>query len=303
MLNFPSFLELPHYDFFETISFTSLILGTVLIIGRYISSSTQIEQNLKEALEQLDTKNQILEASRQKIQLQNKKLEYANQELERFAYIASHDLKSPLRSVNSFLKLIKRKVKNYQDTSITNEIDKATQRAEQMNLLIQDILNFSKIGIDNTPFVIDLNLIIKVLQLEMSQIFTSKNVTIEVMHQLPAIYANEKQIYLLFNNIIKNGLLYNEDKKPKISISTEINSEYILFKFKDNGIGIAPENQEIVFEMFKRLHLQEQYQGSGVGLAVCKKIITQLNGEIYIKSTLGEGTLCMVKMPIEILRK
>lgn len=301
IFNYSPLSALPHLGYVEILTFVFVNVGVVVIIGRYISASTLIETNLKAAIEELDTKSQILLQNQTQIQEQNLKLEAANQELEKFAYVASHDLKSPLRSVNSFLKLIKRKVRRYDNPEVLKEIDAATQRAEQMGLLIQDILDFSKIGMDKEIADINLNEMLQILQAEMDNDGMAKNVSIHTDKPLPNLRANAKQIFMLFNHLIENGLLYNNSEIPSVHINYTTSAQHIIFTFKDNGIGIAKKNQEAVFEMFKRLHTQDQYKGSGIGLAVCKKIVEQYDGQIELESQLHQGTTMTIKFPKTML--
>ncbi len=295
--NYPTLGDTPNLRYIEVLTFAFVNIGVVVIIGRYISVSTLIETNLMFAIRELDTKSQILHQNQTQIQEQNLKLEAANQELEKFAYIASHDLKSPLRGVNSFLKLIKRKVQEQDNPEVLKEVDAAVLRAEQMNFLIQDILDFSKIGIDEEISEINLNEILKVLQEDMEENLLVIKPQICIDKLLPTIRANPKQIFILFNHLIENGLLYNDSEIPSISINYSIDEQHIIFTFKDNGFGIAKKNQEVVFEMFKRLHTQDQYKGSGVGLAVCKKIVERYDGQIELFSQLHQSTTITVKFP------
>jgi light-regulated signal transduction histidine kinase (bacteriophytochrome) len=230
----------------------------------------------------------------------NKKLEQSNAELERFAYIASHDLKSPLRNIISFMNLIERKLKNTEDKDIKEYLRFVTENAMQMNVLIQDVLEFSRLDSEANHHrieKIDLNdtlmLAIQNLQENLQQ---SKAEV--VSGKLPVIQANSVYFLQLLQNIIGNGIKYNQNEKPTVTIAhKQLNQQHIL-SFHDNGIGIATQYHEQIFEMFKRLHTKEEYKGTGIGLAICKKVVHSFGGKIWLESEIGKGSTFFISIPI-----
>jgi PAS domain S-box-containing protein len=245
--------------------------------------------------ENTETSNQLKEYTRQ--------LEQSNKELERFAYIASHDMKTPLRNIVSFLNLIERRIKKQDDKELLEFINFATSNAKYMHSLVRDILEFSKISkLDETYESVDLNEIISQVETNLSDYVEKKNAIINVnLNGLTLINANKIHIGQLFQNLIENGIKYNENPKPEINIDTIINKKSVEIIIKDNGIGISKNFHEQIFEMFKRLHNSTQYQGTGIGLAICKKIVEMYGGEIRIESEEDKGTCFIITFPSKVL--
>lgn len=240
-----------------------------------------------------------IKISETKLKQNNIELEQSNRELERFAYIASHDLKTPLRTIISFLNLIERKIKNkYPDESLEEYLDFAINGAKQMNQLIVDVLEFSKLGSNNLAKekLVDLNEIVFNTCQFLQPIIHEKNAQINA-GELPSIFADQSHMSQLFRNLIENGIKYNKSQEPLISIAHTNKRDDHVITFKDNGIGINEEYKDQVFEMFKRLHVSSDYEGTGIGLAICKKIVKQMGGSIYINSKEGEGSTFVISLP------
>ncbi len=220
----------------------------------------------------------------------NKKLEDANTELERFAFIASHDLKTPLRNISSFLKLIERKIENGYTQDIQEYLDYASLNAKRMHNLVQDILTFSRMNNENVPFqTIDLNKVVNHAINNLQDLVKQTGADLQI-ERLPTVVGNQAQLMILFQNLIENGLKYNASISPFIqikAIETDLHYELLI---RDNGIGIPKEYRNKVFEMFFRLHSQEDYSGTGIGLATCKKIAIFHGGNISIQSSDQTGT-------------
>lgn len=213
----------------------------------------------------------------------NDKLKESNIELENFAYIASHDLKEPLATISSFSELLKKSSDNFSPTS-NQYLNIINNSSAQMKTLIQDILTFSKI--DNSDLRIekvDSSEIVEQVIASLKAQIESKKATIEIDKSLPSINAPKSELFQIFKNLIANGIKYNENPNAQIRISCEENKDKYIFSVKDNGIGIAPEHREKIFEMFKRLHTKDKYKGTGLGLAICKKIAEKLGGKIWIE--------------------
>lgn len=236
------------------------------------------------------------------LQLSNDYLKKSNKELEQFAYITSHDLKEPLRSINGFANLLSREL-NVDDTSNAGEyISFIKDKTKQLNTLISDILTYTKLT-ENTKIEkdVDLNTVVQSIENELTYTLENKNISIELAKQLPCIESTDSKMFFLFKNIIENGLKYNQSKMPKVVINYKIKEKHYLFSIKDNGIGIDKKYQKQVFEMFKRLHDRDAYIGTGLGLALCKKITDDLKGDIWLESEVGKGSTFYFTLPKEVI--
>ncbi len=273
-----------------------LIVGIVflLLISWMTYSRYRSEQKnnalLAEKNKQIHQQNQQLRDNNQKIQRQNIKLEQSNQELRRFAFIASHDLKEPLRTIGSFSSLLKRRYKDKIDEEANEFLDFITNGVSRMYTLLNDVLDYSKIDeLSLDREAINLQETVEHVIISLGQQIEEKNGTI-IIEMLPTINARQTHFTQLFQNLITNGLKYNKSTTPIINISCSENAHHYLFSVKDNGIGLDMIYKDKIFDMFQRLHGKEEYQGTGIGLAICKKIVHQYDGEIWVESELGKGT-------------
>lgn len=252
---------------------------------------------------EVQRRTEQLQLSNHDLILANKKLEQSNAELERFAYIASHDLKSPLRNIISFMNLIERKLRNTEDNDIKKYLQFVTENAQQMNILIQDVLEFSQIDNDSLQSrveKVDLNDTLMLAVQNLQEELVNGNASI-VTEKLPAINGNSVHLLQLFQNVIGNGIKYNNSSNPNVKISHNIINDHIILSIEDNGIGISPQYHEQIFEMFKRLHTRDEYKGTGIGLAICKKIIHNLGGKIWLNSEEGKGTVFYISLPTSVV--
>jgi len=271
-------------------------LVIVFFIARYSAVSKQIQNQLKEGLDKIKSNNDVLKTNKQEIQFQQEQLKRANTELERFAYIASHDLKSPLRNITSFMNLIQRKLKDYPDESIHEYLGFATSSAKQMHFLVNDILEYSRLGNNKIELHdVNLNETMTTIQQRIQSSIEAHQAVIKV-EKLPIIRANDTQMLLLFQNLIENGIKYNKSKQPVIEVKSAQKDNQLIISVSDNGDGIPSEFKEKVFEMFQRLHSQEEAQGSGIGLAICKKIVEQHGGKLWFESQEEVGTTFFVEI-------
>ncbi len=243
-----------------------------------------------------ERENQILLS---KLKSKNSELEYTNKELEEFTYIASHDLKSPVRNILSFTSLIERDLKNEDSKSTAEYLSYVKSGARQLNDLITDVLEFSEIQNDqqNQKEDINLNQVTEAVKLALYQEIEESKAQIK-SEDLPTYYCNETQMKLVFQNLIQNGIKYNQSEVPIIEISSKKKDNFIEIHFKDNGIGIDEQYFDTIFDFFKRLHTKADYEGTGIGLGLCKKIINKMGGQISLKSQLGKGSTFIVKLPL-----
>lgn len=251
----------------------------------------QNEELEKVHLKQVET-NQLLTDQNEQILNQNKSLEVKNEELQRFAYIASHDLKEPLRNIGSFATLLKRRFKGQLGKDADEYIDFITTNVSRMYDLLHEVLMFSKL--ENEEIIDEwtpLNEVIQTVQETLRGKIMEQNVDFNIA-DLPAVKGHRSHLMQLFQNLISNSIKYNKSDQPLIQIGMKTNYEGNdrVYFVKDNGIGIDMEFKERVFEIFKRLHGKDEFEGTGVGLAICKKIVTQANGDIWVDSNVGEGS-------------
>ena len=218
-------------------------------------------------------------------------LEKMNDDLESFAYVASHDLKAPLNMISGFLRLLNSEKDTLSNIKRDEYLKYIQNSVDQMKILINDLLQFSRIGSNSDSFVeIDLNQLLVSIQSILSDTILQINARIKV-DQLPSIFANKTLINQLFMNLLVNALKFHKSGKELIiEVGYKDLGEMYQFYVKDSGIGIAQENLAKLFVMFKRLNTQSEFQGSGIGLALCKRIVEAHKGRIWIESVFGEGS-------------
>lgn len=230
--------------------------------------------------------------------LANRDLSQSNEELERFAYIASHDLKEPVRNIISFTELLEKEIGDDKNERVKSFMNIIHQNSQHMFSLIRDTLEFSKIESENNIVEsVDLNKTIKDIETTISTTIQKEKAILKIKRPLPVLNANKTQLYIVFKNLIENGIKYNESENPTILIDHIKKEKEYIFSIKDNGIGIDATHYDRIFEMYKRLKMKEGLEGTGLGLATCKKIIQQLGGNIWIESNQGEGSTFKFTLP------
>ncbi|MFK8104884.1 MAG: ATP-binding protein [Saprospiraceae bacterium] len=233
----------------------------------------------------------------------NWKLKKSNQELERFAYIASHDLKSPLRNINNFINLFNRKYIDVLDENGKEYLQIISTNAQQMQHLIEDILEYSQNDMQPAKKEkVDLNKILNQLSAQISGEGKYQDYQIDFT-PLPILNSDFTRVKQVFQNLVENGLKYNTSDLKKVTIEFSAQKNTIHFLIKDNGIGIKAEYHDRIFEMFQRLHNTGTYEGTGIGLAICKKSVLLLGGAIAVTSTVDVGSIFELTFPKTILWK
>jgi PAS domain S-box-containing protein len=225
-------------------------------------------------------------------------LQRSNEELEQFAYISSHDLQEPLRMITSYLQLLQKKYQGHLDEKADQYIHFAVDGASRMQNLIQDLLDYSRVGAGNNELEsVDCEFILNTVLSNLKTVIKENNAT--VSHgPLPEVMADSIQIVQVFQNLILNGIKFHGEQVPKIHIAAEKKMSEWIFSVQDNGIGIDPQYSERIFEIFKRLNSRERYPGTGIGLAICKKIVERHGGRIWVESELGKGSTFYFTLPI-----
>ena len=238
-------------------------------------------------IENIEKKKLTEDALEQK----NKELTQINQELEHFAYVASHDLQEPLRTITSFIQILDRRYVNKLDEDAQQFMGFVVDGAKRMQTLIHDLLEYSRINRYNTGYEkIDLNEIFNTVSRVLKDKIESNDALV-IAENLPFVYGNRIQLTQVFQNLIDNAIKFKAKKrKPEIIVSVNDIKDKWELVFKDNGIGISQEYFQRIFVIFQRLHTLEEYSGTGIGLAICKKIIERHGGEIWVDSKPGKGT-------------
>jgi PAS domain S-box-containing protein len=233
------------------------------------------------------------------LNLKMEELKRSNEELEKFAYISSHDLQEPLRMITSYLQLLQKKYQGHLDEKADQYIHFAVDGASRMQNLIKDLLEYSRVDVGtNEPESVDCEFILNRVLSDIKAVIKGNNATISHDY-LPEVMANSTQMVQVFQNLIINGIKFHGEEPPKIHIAAEKKASEWVFSVQDNGIGIDPQYSERIFEIFKRLNGRERYPGTGIGLSICKKIIEGYGGRIWVKSELGKGSTFYFTLPIK----
>jgi PAS domain S-box-containing protein len=229
---------------------------------------------------------------------QAQELARSNSDLQQFAYVASHDLQEPLRMVISYIQILADRYKGKLDADSEECIDFAVEGALRMRQLITGLLAYSRLSNARQPLTqTDLTDVLKdvVANLEVA---IQESGTIVTVDELPTIMADPLQMSQLFQNLIGNAITFRREKAPHIRVSAKLQESHWLFSVADNGIGIKPEHYERIFIIFQRLHDRMQYKGTGMGLAICKKIVARRGGRIWVESDAGKGSTFFFTIPI-----
>jgi len=246
--------------------------------------------NLGSAIENEDSEKRLIQLN-QSLEKQTKELAASNSELEQFAFVASHDLQEPLRMITSFLAQIERKYADILDEKGKKYIHFAVDGAKRMRQIIQDLLEYSRVGrVDVMREEVDINDILESVNILQSKAIEEKKARV-MWEPMPVVVANKGAMQHLFQNLIQNGLNYQEKGSiPELKIWSEEDDTHWKFYVRDNGIGIDPQYTDRIFAIFQRLHAREEYSGTGVGLAISKKIVEDHGGKIGFDSEPGNGS-------------
>lgn len=241
------------------------------------------------------TKAKEAEQSRIKIA----KLEARNAELQEFAYVASHDLQEPLRTIRSFIQVLREDFSaNVADPEVGTIVKYIDASASRMQMLIRDILSYSRLGTDSRePGPVETSNLISHITKDLQQLLEENEAWI-VAHDMPVVHGKSTELRLLFQNLISNAVKFSRPGvSPRIEISAERRGDRYYFSVSDNGIGIEEKYYKRVFSIFQRLHTYEEYEGTGIGLAQCEKIVALHGGEIAVTSTVGKGSTFTFSLP------
>lgn len=256
----------------------------------------------QQQIERLKSENayqsQLLQQG-EKIVEQNTQLLHANEELQQFAYIVSHDLKEPLRMVASYAQLIMFRYKDMVDENFQTYLDFISEGVTRMNSLLDGLLQYGTVGKEKEEKeMVDIQDAIESAEFNLKLLIRETQAIIEVQ-QMPSIAAHPSRMIQLFQNLINNALKFrNLDVVPTIKIGCEKKGRFYRFRVSDNGIGIEEEHGERIFAIFQRLHSRQKYEGTGIGLSICQKIVQHMGGQIWVESVFGEGSTFCFDLPI-----
>jgi len=279
---------------FETLGRRIMVLN-----ARRIYHETKRMQMILLAIEDITERKRAEEKLKQAEELKQAivALERSNKELEQFAYVASHDLQEPLRMVSSFTQLLAKRYQGKLDKDADEFIDYAVAGAKRMQMLLNDLLAYSRVGARVKSFEPTDS------EAAFDQAIANLRVAIEegeaviTRDRLPPLIADDLQIVQLFQNLLGNAIKFHGKEPPRIHVSAKQEGNEWVFSFRDNGIGIAPEYFDRIFVIFQRLHSREEYPGTGTGLAICKKIVERHGGRIWVESEPGKGSTFYFTIP------
>jgi len=263
-----------------------------------VSEIDNLNKKLERAEQRVRILEEMIETRTRELYTTNIELERQNKELEQFVYIASHDLREPLRTVKSFTELLQEDYKGKLDENAEKYVQFISQGANRMSALIDGLLQYSRLNRDKEMTIVDCNALIKAVLDDLSTSVTETHAILDI-GELPKLKGYETDLRLLFQNLLTNAIKFRKkDTVPHIKISAIKQDVYWMFSFQDNGIGIAKRNQEKIFAIFQRLHSKSDYEGTGIGLAHCQKIVDLHGGKISVESELGKGSTFYFSIPI-----
>ncbi len=261
-----------------------------LILQEEISSRCAIEKTLQE--QNLLLQKEI--GNRQRVESallkSNQELARSNAELEQFAYVASHDLQAPLATIASYAQLLEKRYQEQLDSQANKFIGNIVQGCTRMQALIDDLLEYSRVGRSQKPFKpTNCHQVLEQALANLQGVIRDTKAVVSY-GELPVVNGDISQLVQLFQNLVGNAIKYRKNEQSTISISVCKQQDNWLFSVADNGIGIARQHQERIFQIFQRLHTQKEYSGTGIGLAICQKIVELHGGRIWVNSEPGQGS-------------
>jgi len=274
---------------------------TTVARDELIKAQEQTQKALRELQESQAVTLNIMEDLKEETEVRKKaeeELKRSNQELEQFAYVASHDLQEPVRMVTSYAQLLEGRYKDKLDGAALDFLKFIVDGGKRMQTLVNDLLTYSRVGTKAKPFAkTDMNAIFDIVIDNLKLLIEDKNAKV-TKDFLPIVIADDVQMGQLLQNLIGNAIKYQlKEQIPKVHISAKKNDTHWLFSVKDNGIGIDPKYFNRLFVMFQRLHQRDEYSGTGIGLVACKKIVERHGGRIWVESELGKGATFYFEIP------
>ncbi len=275
---------------FRILAIAFAVIAVLLLVKLYTSNVRKRNARLKQYNDNLNKEIAVRKKVEAQLQEFNDELKRSNRDLEQFAYVASHDLKEPLRVIGGFTKLLGKSKLAKEGSHEKKYVHYIGGGVERMTNLIESLLTYSRVGQKDSLFEkFDLDALIEGKVADLSALIRDKNGFVDI-EELPEIVGQKEQIGMVFYNLINNALKFNTRERPVVLVRQEDDDTHWKFSIKDNGIGIAPEHQDKIFGIFKRLHNKTEFEGTGIGLSVCQKIVLRHEGDIWLESEVGKGT-------------
>lgn len=269
-----------------------ILLGGLMLDALLLALFLSLTRANRRALNYAD------EATEQ-LRFEKSRLQRSNEELEQFAYIASHDLQEPLRMVGNFVQLLQQRYRAQFDETADSYIGFAVEGVTRMQSMLHELLAYSRVGIEVAePVSVDLNELLTEVMGNLRKAVMDTNAEVDVS-QLPVVWGEKSQLLQLFQNLLSNAIKFStECEQPKVEVRCSAIQDFYQFEIEDNGIGIEPEYFERIFTIFQRLHHRDEFEGNGIGLSICKKIVLRHGGRIWIESQPGRGSTFKFTMPM-----
>ena len=261
----------------------------IFAVGRDITEGRKLEKRLREFNEELESQ----------VKSQTRQLEQKAAELEQFAFFASHDLQEPLNTTAGFIRLLQQKFKDQADPESEKYFNYVLQSSERMKTLIRELLEYSRLGSDKEWQDVDCQVIVQEVLADLADAIRRQQAVVNV-GPLPVIKGHPMECKLLFQNLLSNAIKFKKPDTPaEVHLSAERSGDTWTFIMKDNGIGIEDIHLERIFNLFKRLHNRDQYEGTGIGLAHCRKVVELHGGKIWVRSKYGVGSQFYCTFPVQ----
>ncbi len=271
-------------------------------IGTLAKRFQRMSEQVKQQTNQLNQENLVRRFTEKRLRYEEKELKRSNSELEKFAYVASHDLQEPLRKVQAFGDSLRERAADQLDDKSKDYLERMQQAARRMSTLINDLLSFSRIATRGRPFKrCDLNEILSGVLADLEVAIEQSKTHLEIS-PLPELEVDEPQVRQLFQNLVGNAIKFRKPEgEHKLTIWSRVKEggNEVTIHFKDNGIGLEQQYADRIFEVFQRLHARNEYEGTGIGLAICRKIVERHGGTIEVVGAVNKGAEFIVTLPIE----
>jgi light-regulated signal transduction histidine kinase (bacteriophytochrome) len=271
-----------------------LVLFVSVLVSRVAEGRRRAEHALREANEKLDAR---VRERTEELEKSNAELQRVNEALNDFSYSVSHDLQQPLRMITLYAQLLDRKYRAQLNPEANEYVESILSGARHMKLLLEDLLAYSRSVHTSMEHIgtIDANAVLSKVLVNLKNAIEESQAVVEVS-KLPTVRMHEFHLTELFQNLISNAIKYRSDEPPRIEVGARSEGDFWIFWVADNGIGIAPEYAKQVFGLFKRLHSSDSYEGTGVGLAICERVVERYGGNIWVEPRSPKGSTFYFKV-------